>query len=112
MGVATAALAWDATCNASGDACVWKHWNFGVPLAAKNASDNTYTNDVYPNTQATLNDTVSSIKNKFDVKDVVWFFHADYSGTSFCLDHNSASGDLNAHNDQYSSHLVAVGSTC
>ena len=109
--LAPIALAWDATCNA-GEMCNWRHANFGVPLAAKDRSDNDYTNDFYPNTQSTLNDSVSSIRNRFNTKDVVWFFDVGYSGTSFCLNPGWESGDLRGHNDQYSSHLVAVGSTC
>lgn len=108
---ASQAIAWNATCD-SGEMCNWKHASFGVPLAAKPQSDSNYTNDSYPNTQSTLNDSVSSIKNKFNVKDVVWFFHVGYEGTSFCLNPGWKSGDLNAHNDKYSSHLVATGSTC
>lgn len=109
---ATVALAWNANCSDSGDACVWRHASFGVPLAAKDISDSNYTDDFFPNTQTTLNDQVSSIRNKFNVKDVVYYFDHGYAGTSFCLKAGSQSGDLNTHNDEYSSHLVATGSTC
>jgi hypothetical protein len=107
------AASWDDTCNASGDACIWKNGPFVVPLAATTTSDNTYTNDLYPNTQATLNDSASSLKNKFDVHDVVWFIDADYAGDSICVDHNTGVGSLGpTFNDEISSHAVTVGSTC
>lgn len=112
MGImAGVAIAWDATCS-SGEACVWKHGSFVVPLAATASSDNDYGNDRYPNTQEGMNDSVSSIRNRFGQKDVVRFFDAGYSGTSWCVNPGVGYGQLNAHNDQYSSHLIAVPSTC
>jgi hypothetical protein len=82
-------------------------------LRATTTSDNTYTNDLYPNTQATVNDSASSLKNKFDVHDVVWFVDADYAGDSICVDHNTGVGSLAPRfNDEISSHAVTVGSTC
>lgn len=106
------ALAWNATCSAAGDACIWRHGNFGVPLAAQARSDWTYTDDTFPNTQTTLNDQASSVRNKFDVKDVIWYFDAGYGGTAWCVDHETAYRVLNDHNDEYSSHVVATGSSC
>jgi hypothetical protein len=109
--LATVALAWNATCDA-GEACVWKHGGFVVPRGAQATGDSDYGNNNYPNTQENMNDSVSSIRNRFGQKDVVWFFNAGHSGTSFCLNAGFQSGDLNAHNDEYSSHLIAVSSTC
>ncbi len=109
---ATVALAWNAQCSASGDACVWRHGGFGVPLAAQSTNDNTYTNDNYPNTQTNMNDDVSSVRNKFDVRDVIWYFNADWDGTSLCVDHESSVGVLGSHNDEYTSHLIVPGASC
>lgn len=109
--LATPALAWDATCS-TGEACVWGDAHFGVPLAAEATADNDYGNNNYPNTTIGMNDSVSSIRNRFGQKDVVWYFSAGYSGTSFCLNAGFESADLNAHDDEYSSHLIALGSTC
>jgi len=108
---ATAALAWDATCN-SGEACVWKNSSFQVPLAAQASGDSDYSNDTYPNTQDGMNDSVSSIRNRYSSSDVVFYFSALYNGTSYCLNSGWESGSLMGHNDQYSSHLIAIGSTC
>jgi hypothetical protein len=105
------AVAWDATCS-SGEACVWKNASFQVPLAAQATGDSDYTTDAYPNTQESLNDSVSSIRNRHSSNDVVWFFHVGYQGTSYCLKAGWQSGQLNSHNDQYSSHLIAVAGTC
>ena len=107
------AVSYDDTCNASGDACLWKNGPFVVPLAATGVSDHTYTNDDWPNTTATLNDSASSLRNKFDVKDVVWFKDADYAGASICVDHEDAVSTLGPNlNDELSSHAVSVGTTC
>ncbi len=46
------------------------------------------------------------------VKDVIWNFNAGYDGTSWCADHETAYPILNDHNDEYSSHVVAAGSSC
>lgn len=109
--IAPAAVAWDASCSA-GQVCIWRYEAYGVPLAAKTGSDDRYGDDVYPNTSVTLNDTASSIKNHYDNKDVVWFFDRDYEGTSFCLNPGWSSGQLNSHDNEYSSHLVASNSSC
>lgn len=105
------AAAWDATCS-SGEGCVWEHASFQVPLAAQASGDSDYTDSTYPNTQGSLHDSVSSIRNRHSSNDVVWFFHVAYGGTSFCLKGGWESGQLNSHNDQYSSHLVAAAGTC
>jgi hypothetical protein len=110
--VATAAFAaWDANCQ-SGEACVWRYASFVVPKASNPNSDAHYSDQNWPNTQVNMNDDVESIRNTFGQKDVVWFFNGSYSGTSFCLNAGWESGDLNAHANQYSSHLIATGSTC
>lgn len=109
--LASVVLAWDASCDA-GEACVWKNASFVVPLAAQSTGDSDYSNDNYPNTVDSMNDSVSSIRNRFSSNDVVWYFDKSYSGTSFCLNAGWESGQLNAHNDQYSSHLIAASSTC
>jgi hypothetical protein len=107
------AVVYDDTCNASGDACMWKNGPFVVPLAAATVSDHTYTNEDWPNTTQTLNDSASSLRNKFDVKDVVWFKDADYSGLSICVDHETGVSTLGVNlNDELTAHAISVGSTC
>lgn len=110
--IPAAALAWDASCN-SGEMCsYWSNGPFVVPLAANSGGDSNYSGDVYPGTQQSLNGSVSSIRNLKTSGDVVWFFDAGYSGTSFCLDAVYEAGYLGSHNDQYSSHLIAASDTC
>ncbi len=109
--LASVAFAWDATCSC-GEACVWKNSPFTVPLAAQAAGDDDYTNNNYPNTSDTINDSVSSVKNRFASNDVVWHFDVQYGGTPFCLNAGWEADPLNSHNDQYSSHLIAISSTC
>ncbi len=105
------AATWDASCSA-GDACVWREADFVVPLAATTTGDNDYSNDQYPNTTFTINNSASSIRNSFGQKDVVWYFNAGYSGTSWCVNAGTGYRFLNSHDNMYSPHLVAVGSTC
>lgn len=105
------AATWNASCNDQ-EACVWKHGNFGIPKAAKDGDDGQYNNDNWPNTTDNMNDETSSIKNKYNVKRVFWFFNSGYEGTSFCLQAGWESGDLNSHNDEYSSHLIATSGSC
>jgi hypothetical protein len=108
-----AAASYDATCNSSGDACIWENGPFITPLAATTGSDSTYADDKYPNTQDTLNNTASSLKNKFDVHDVIWFTLVNYGGLSICVDHNTGVSTLGPDfNDHLSSHAVVVGSSC
>lgn len=59
-----------------------------------------------------MNDSVSSVRNRFGAKDVVFFFDAGYSGLSFCLNAGTKLAQLGGFNDEISSHLVAVSSTC
>lgn len=108
---ATAALAWNDTCNV-GEACLWRNGPFVVPLAAKPGSDANYSGNNYPNTQASIDNSVSSIRNYFNVHDVVWFFDPNYSGTSYCEPAGYETGVLNSYNDQFSSHLEATGGAC
>jgi hypothetical protein len=95
---------YDASCS-SGDICLYAGLNFNVPLAATGSSDSAYTNDVYPNTSTTLNDTVSSLDNKGTTHNTLHYFDIDWSGTSFCLRRGYVVADLAGHNNQYSSHL-------
>lgn len=109
--MAQSAAAWDATCN-SGEACVWIHANFIVPLAAQSASDKVYGDNVYPNTTYSLSNSVSSIRNRKASNIVIWYGDNNWSGASFCLNPGWESGQLNSHNDQYDSHLVGAPSSC
>ena len=60
-----------------------------------------------------MNNSASSIKNKFDVHDVIWFTLTDFGGLSICVDHDTGVGVLGDNfNDKLSSHAVVVGSSC
>jgi len=105
-------LAWDASCSSS-DACVWRDGPFGLPLAAQVESDNDYSGNTYPNSSDSINDTVSSIRNRKTAADIVWFFNGGPpGGNSFCSNAGWEAGQLNSHNDQYSAHTTVSGSTC
>jgi hypothetical protein len=108
-----AAATYDDTCNASGDACLWQNGPFVVPLAATTSSDSTYADDDWPNSMDSLNNSASSLKNKFGVHDVVWFTLVGFDGDSICVNHDTGVGVLGGtFNDKISSHVVAVGTTC
>jgi hypothetical protein len=108
---ASAALAWNIDCS-NDEACVWRNGPYEVPLAAKPDSDSDYSNNNYPNTQVTIDNSASSLRNKFDVHDVVWFFDPQFSGLGYCVNHDTGVADLAGYNDTFSSHIVAAGSSC
>lgn len=102
------ALAWDTSC-VSGRVCVYRDSNFGLPLAATTGHDQNYVGDYYPNTNDSINDSISSLKNMYTSKDVVFYHDINYSDSAFCVDswwQYSWAGLLN--NDRFSSHLVAL----
>lgn len=105
------AAVWNDTCN-SGELCVFKNGGFTVPKAATTDSDSYYTNNNYPNTVDTLNDSVSSVKNKFVTKDVIWYWDSSYRTNPFCVPAGYIAGSLGSANDEFSSHIVASGGTC
>jgi hypothetical protein len=116
--VVTVAMAvdasWNATCNA-GEICNWKHTGYAVPLAATSSSDNNYTegNDVYPNSQDGINDSVSSVRNMKSSNDAIWYTSAGYSGTPYCVPQGGYQSDqLGFLNDSFSSHLIASSDAC
>ncbi len=105
------ALAWDSVCN-SGEMCNFSNGPFVSPIAASSSGDNNYSGDVFPGTQQTLNDSVSSIRNLKTNRDVVWYVDAGYRGALRCLDAGYQLGNLGSLNDKFSSHLIAANDTC
>jgi hypothetical protein len=108
---ATSVWAWDGTCN-SGEVCNWSNGPFVAPIAATPNGDNNYSGDVYPGTSQSLNDSVSSVRNRKASNDVLWYPHAGYGGTPLCLDAGTQLGVLGSWNDVFSSHLIAANNTC
>lgn len=105
------AATWNASCG-SGKACVWGDSGYGVPLAATTASESDYGTHNYPNTQTGMNGSVSSIRNRFGAKDVVFYVDAGYSGANLCLNAGGAMASLPGFDDAFSSHVIAIASTC
>lgn len=91
---------------------MWKNGPFVVPLAAQASGDTNYADDTYPNNIDSIDNSVSSVRNRFSSRDVVWYFDPPHSGASLCVNSGWESSQLNSHNDQYSAHLIAVSSTC
>lgn len=101
-------IAWDASC-VSGDVCIWRDRDFGLPVATQTGSNGNYGTAKYPNTTHDINDSASSVANYYTSRDVVFYHGTNGSGSSFCVDswyQYSWVGLLN--NDAFSSHSVTA----
>jgi len=103
--VATAAQAWNASCD-SGEVCIFRDRDFAGPVAATSADVQVYSGQ-YPGSTANINDSVSSVKNRFTAKDVLFHNEYYYGGAVFCVDsYYSYSWVGLLNNDAWSSHNV------
>lgn len=109
------AVAWSTTCSTSAQKiCVYSNADFGVPMAAMNGSLASYGTDKYPNTNLFINDTVSSVKNLYSTRDVIFKHDVGPGGGSLCVD----SGAWYTYvgfwdNDRFSAHaLTADDNAC
>lgn len=83
-------------CDTTTGACVSQHDNYVSPRAVNCCFDDNWTNDVYPNTGTTLNDTVSSVRNRFSTLDILFYKQINRTGELFCLDAGDTIDDLGA----------------
>jgi hypothetical protein len=97
-------------CTTTSGACVSRDDNRTTPRAVTCCTDNNYIGDLYYNTQDPINETASSVENKFTSRDVIWFTGITSTGTSRCVDSASWIDDLGwfgfGLDDQFSSHAV------
>lgn len=107
-----ATASYDTNCS-SGRICNYENRDLVVPLAATTTEDQNYAGEYYPNTVDSLNDSVSSTVNYLSSNKVIWYSSSGFSGTSFCVPPNTAATWVGLfYNDTFSSHIIAVGTTC
>jgi hypothetical protein len=113
------AMGWASNnnCTTTAGACVSRDDNRTTPRAVTCCTDPSYIGDLYYNTQETINETVSSVENKFTNVDIIWFTGINSSGTAKCVDSTYWIDDLGwfgfGLDDQFSSHAVqASDSPC
>lgn len=116
--VVPTALGWggsNITCTTTWYICVSKDDGNGVPTAVTASDDSSYVGDYYYNTTDTINDTVSSVKNRSQTGvDVYFWENVSYQGNHYCLDadwYNSNLGSIFWPDDSFSSHQ-RVGNSC
>jgi opacity protein-like surface antigen len=109
------AFGWAGTvdCTTALFVCVSLNDNNTTPRAVTSTNDSTYVNDYYINNPATINNTVSSVKNR-DLDEHVTFHHnVGNSGTGFCLEPDWYNADLGnagfGNDDHFSSHEISYG---
>lgn len=102
----------DGTCVA-GDVCNYRDSFRTGLIASATGSDSDYSNDTWPGTGTSLNDSVTSMWNRKSSYDVLWYPFADYGNSAFghaCLNPGQFTNEVPWYfNDVFSSHLVAVG---
>lgn len=102
--------AWDSSCD-PGQICIWRDRDFGGPVAAQTGSVTLYSGN-YPGYPVALNDSASSVWNRYSTVDVVMYNEASFTGAQFCVDSGASYywvGLLN--NDAWSSHDVKGSDT-
>ena len=113
------ALGWQGsniTCDTTYWICVSRDDGNGVPRAVTSSDDNSYVNDYYYNTPDTINNSVSSVKNRSQTGwDLYFWDNVGYQGSHYCLDadwYNANLGNLGIWpDDHFSSHQM-VGNSC
>lgn len=106
---AVAGWAASNSCTTTSGVCVSYDDNLTVPRAVTCCTDTNYIGDLYYNTGTYINNTMSSVQNKFTSVDIV-FFDGSVAGEAYCQDSNSWNNDLGffgfGYDDRASSHVV------
>lgn len=105
---AAIALAWNSGCPTGNLVCVHRDADFAGPFGHWFGSNASYVGENYPGTAQTVNDSVSSLRNRYPTRDVIFWEHPNYTGLGLCVDSNSSVGNLwwAFLNDKVSSHQV------
>jgi hypothetical protein len=115
-GVAVASAPWIADCSGGANSnyvCVFSDRDLAGWKGHMSGSNISYASETYPGGTYPVNDTISSTKNLYGSNDAVWYHEASYSGSNVCVPSNNALLWVGLfHNDAFSSHLIAIGSTC
>jgi len=100
-------------CDTSTGVCVSIDDNYVVPRAVTCCSDSNWSGDNYPNTATTINNTVSSVRNRFTTSDITFHKNSSGGGDGFCLPQGGTNNDLgffgSGFDDQLSSNGVTIG---
>lgn len=102
---------WHVGCYGS-EICVYQNSGYGGAEAAMaggadHGNDYAYTGQYPGGSSVNLNDSVSSLQNTYNARDVYFYYGIEYSGTNVCYDSYTGWSWVNFfNNDQYSSHNV------
>jgi hypothetical protein len=114
--VALASAPWLSGCSVVANqnyVCVFSDSNLTGWKGHMSGSNISYSSETYPGGTYPVNDTVSSTANLYGSYDAVWYHEASYQGDNVCVPSNYALTWVGQfHNDAFSSHLIAIGSTC
>jgi hypothetical protein len=115
-GLAAASAPWSSGCSGvanSNYVCVFSDRDLSGWVGHMSGSNINYAGQTYPGGTFPVNDTISSTENLYGSYDAVWYHEASYGGDNVCVPSNYALTWVGLfHNDAFSSHLIAVGSTC
>jgi hypothetical protein len=96
--------------------CVSRDDGNGVPRAVTLLTDDNYAGDLYFNTTDPIDNTVSSLWNRFTSNDVLFTTSPAGGGSSFCVNSGKAEPDLGfagfGWDDKFSSHAKVTGNLC
>jgi hypothetical protein len=88
----------------------------GTPRAVTGSNDSSYVGDYYYNDQTdSINDTVSSVKNRSLSDDIYFWQDVNFGGNHYCLDsdwYNANLGSFFWPDDSFSSHQAVSDSSC
>lgn len=102
-------------CDTTTGVCISIDDNYVAPRAVNSLSDSNWgtAGDVYPNTQSSINNSASSVRNRFTANDITFHKGTSGSGASFCMPQGGTNNDLgflgSGFDDQISSHGVTAG---
>jgi len=115
-GLAAASAPWLSGCSVVANqnyVCVFSDRDLAGWKGHMAGSNINYAGQTYPGGTFPVNDTASSTANLYGSNDAVWYHEASYQGDNVCVPSNYALTWVGLfHNDAFSSHLIAVGSTC
>lgn len=91
--------------------CVYRDADFSGPNGYWSGGNYSYVGQNYPGTTQTINDSVTSLRNKYAAHDVTWWPDINFGGIGLCIDSNSSVSNLwwvPGYNDTLSSHQLMV----
>jgi hypothetical protein len=98
--------AWNDYCNdTTRRICLWRDADYGLPKATIDAKVPSYSAEGdYPNTAEPVNNSVTSIKNRFADMDVMFYDSINYATQLLCVPQDTPIDNVQSANDRISSH--------